>query len=71
MPSPPRVRRETVCSVAAADVMVGADLCSVYMGSRCRELLCGFIQMPGEKGKGWGPRLQPLPPSLPPLLVQL
>lgn len=66
-PSPPRARREASCSGAAPDVIVRANLCSVYTGSRCHGLLCGFIQMPGKKGTGWGLTLQPTPARAPPL----
>lgn len=63
-PSPSRVQQETDCIVVVPDVIVRANLCSVYTGSRCHGLLCGFIQMPGKEGEGLGaeataPSLQP------------
>lgn len=56
---PPGVWQEADCSVLATDVTVRANLCSVYTGSRCHGLLCGFLQMPGKArgtgGRGCGP----------------
>lgn len=68
---PPRVLQETDCHVAAADVVVRANLCSVYTGSRCHGLLCGFIQMQGKKGRAGGRSCSPPPLSASFLLVLL